>query len=77
MRGKPDFDALLYAALAEPIGLLCQAEPDFATARQRLYSARKKLGDPALEILQFRASPFPEGNLVIVKETIRVTETER
>jgi len=71
-----EFGALLYAALAEPIGLLCQGEPSFALARQRLYAARKKLGDPALDILQFRASPFPEGNLVIVKESIQLPAEE-
>lgn len=73
-RGKDDqiLGSLLYSALAEPIGLLCQAEPDFATARQRLYAVRRRLGDQALEVLQFRASPFAEGNLLVVKETVKV-----
>lgn len=69
----PILSSLLYEALAEPIGLLCQASPDFERGRAKLYQTRAKLGDPALDVLQFRASPFPdEGNLIIVKETVQV-----
>lgn len=72
MKPDPACAALLYEALAEPIGLLCQATPDFERGRQRLYQTRRALGDPALEVLQFRASPFEDGNLIICKETIQL-----
>lgn len=77
-KGGPDpaLASLLYSALAEPIGLLCEAEPDFAIARARLYATRSKLGDPELDQLQFRASPWPEGNLVIVKSKIEVRKDD-
>ena len=68
----PGLAGLLYEALGEPIGLLCQAEPTFEKGRQRLYQTRARLGDPALEGLQFRASPFEGGNLVIVKDIVKV-----
>lgn len=68
--------ALLYQALAEPMGLVCQGEPDFDTARQRLYAARRAAADPDLDVLQFRASPFAEGNLVIVKERVEIKAHE-
>jgi hypothetical protein len=68
----PALQALLYQALAEPIGVLCSVEPNLETARQRLYAARRAAQDPDLSVLQFRASPFAEGNLVIVKETVQV-----
>ena len=55
-----------YRALASPIGVLLQA-PDVETARQRLYRARQRAGDPALAGLQLRAVQFPDGNLVIVR----------
>lgn len=68
--------ALLYQGLAEPMGLLCQASPDLDTARQRLYAARRAAQDPDLDVLQFRASPFAEGNLVIVKERVEIKAHE-
>lgn len=71
---NPELTELLYQALGEPIGLLCHAEPDFETARARLYSTRAKLADPDLATLQFRASPFNAGNLMIVKETIQLSK---
>lgn len=67
-----ELEALLYQALAEPIGLVCQAEPSFELGRQRLYAARKRIADPDLDGLQLRASPFPEGNLLIIRETIKI-----
>lgn len=78
MSNSPDplLSALLYEALGEPIGLLCLATPDFERGRAKLYQTRAKLADPELEILQFRASPFPEeGNLIIVKETVQVSQS--
>lgn len=60
------FGPLLYQALAEPIGLLLKA-PEREKVRQKLYQARTAIGDPALAVLQFRVSPFAEGDLVICK----------
>lgn len=75
-KSDPALQVLLYQALAEPMGLLCQANPDLETARQRLYAARRAAADPDLDVLQFRASPFAEGNLVIVKETVEIKAHE-
>ena len=63
---KDDLVMILQKALAEPVGLLLQVS-DFALARARLYKARAEALDPAMTRLQFRSSPFPEGNLVICK----------
>lgn len=57
---------ILYAALAEPIGLLLQA-PEPELARQALYKARREAADPALAKLQIRLSPLPGGELVITR----------
>ena len=57
---------VLYAALAEPIGLVLRTS-DTKRVRQHLYAARRAACDPALEILSIRISPFPEGDLVIVR----------
>lgn len=73
MKHDPALATLLYEALAEPIGLLCQGEPSFEVARARLYQTRRQLADPDLEVLQLRASPFPGGNLVICKATVQVS----
>jgi hypothetical protein len=62
---RDEFTTLLYAALAEPIGLLL-ATNDRERARQRLYTARRNAADPALDCLQIRMSPFEDGDLVIV-----------
>lgn len=68
---------LLYQALREDIGVLIQVS-DFARARQALYRARADAGDPALAQLQFRTSPgLPGGNLIIVKERVRVREASQ
>lgn len=67
-----DLRLILYAALAEPIGLLVQVS-DFDRARQGFYRARAEARDPDLAQLQFRASPGLEGgNLVIVKQKIQL-----
>lgn len=68
---QAELQTLLYQALAEPIGLVLRVE-DFARARQRLYAARAACQDEALKGLQFRGWTGPEGNLVIVKQTIQV-----
>ena len=74
MTSSAALQSLLYSALAEPIGLLLRTG-DFTRARQKLYAARAATRDPALQILQFRASPFPqEGDLIIIKETIELEQ---
>ena len=66
------WQAILYQALAEPIGLLLQC-PDWAKARQALYRARAEAKDPSLAALQFRASPgLVGGNLIIVNQKIQL-----
>lgn len=64
------YEQVLYLALAQPIGLAIQCGSDFAAARARLYTARAALNDPALRELQFRPSPFPDANLLIVKRRV-------
>ena len=63
---------VLYAALAEPVGLLLEVS-DFDQARQALYRARAEAKDEDLNQLQFRASPgLSGGNLIIVKQKIQL-----
>lgn len=57
---------ILYIALGEPIGLLIHTN-DLNGARARFYAARKLAQDPALAVLQFRASPVEGGELVIIR----------
>lgn len=61
---RQDLKELLYVALAEPIGLLL-ATPDPARLKAQLYQSKK--GDPELERIQIRTSPWPEGQLVLCK----------
>jgi len=58
--------ALLYDALASKLGIAVRVS-HFSTASQMLGNARKKCGDPALQSLQFRASPYAEDELWIVR----------
>lgn len=76
----PDWLSILTLAEGEPIGLLLSVS-DFDRARAGLYQARTKVpgrfGD-----LQFRASPFPDGNLVICRAGVQapaqtITPTRR
>ena len=60
--------ALLYQAVESDIGILLQVS-DLTQARARFYKIRADLKDPVLECLQFRASPFEDGNLVIIRTT--------
>lgn len=73
MAGNSTLRTLLYEALAQPIGLLIETS-DRQVFTQRLYKARRDAGDPALNQLQFRASPLGEGTLIIVKERVEVPE---
>lgn len=57
---------IMYIALGEPVGLLVRTN-DLNGARARFYAARKLAADPALAVLQFRASPIEGGELVIIK----------
>jgi len=57
---------ILYSALAEPIGLVLRTS-DVHRARQRLYEARQKAGDPVLSRLQFRFAPWGKAELLITK----------
>ncbi len=70
-----DLRLVLYQALGSSIGLLLQTS-DFGRARQRLYAARAEIGDPALAGLQFRSSPLPGGDLIIVKQKINLSEPQ-
>lgn len=62
-----DWQGAWYVALGEPHGLLLRAS-DPQRARQRLYAARARLGDPDLAELEVRIVDLAEGNLVIIKE---------
>lgn len=58
---------LLYQALAARFGVVV-ATSNMQLALGRLYAARKKSGDPALDGLTLRRSPFnPHNELWIVK----------
>lgn len=66
----------LYTALGSPIGIVLRVS-DFGLASQKLYSARRKSGDPDLAFLQFRRSPVePEQELWIVKGSAPINEKE-
>ena len=56
--------AILFQALSEPVGLLIRTNSP-ERARQQFYQARR--GFPDLAQLSFRASPFPDGELVIIR----------
>lgn len=61
---------ILYAALAEPIGLVIRTS-DVHRARQRLYEARMRAGDPILSRLQFRFAPWGKSELLITKGLLK------
>lgn len=63
---------ILYAALDEPIGLLLSTPQGMERVRNGFYLARDLSQDPALSELQLRSSPFPDGDLVIVKQRIKL-----
>jgi hypothetical protein len=65
---KDEVTMLLDRAMAEPIGLLI-ATNDPERLRQKLYAARARAGS-RYELLQFRMSPWPEGQLVVCKRTV-------
>ena len=72
MKNPTNYDPsleLCYQALASPIGIVISVS-DFASVQQKLYTARRKSGDPDLACLQFRRSPTaPETEIWIVKGT--------
>ena len=58
---------ILYEALAASIGVAVEVS-DFERCQQQLYVARRESGDPELQRLQFRRSPYrPEQELWITK----------
>jgi len=58
---------VLYAALAAEVGLVVKVESTLR-AKAVLYALRKRLGDPALDVLQVRLSPDdPDHELWLVK----------
>lgn len=61
-----DLTMFLYQALAEPIGLLLQADDPEAT-RQALYRARTVARDPELSNIQIRLVNLPDGNIALTK----------
>lgn len=63
------YTALLYRALASPYGIeINVVGGTVKAARQKLYEARRGAMDPALSVLQFRASPLnPDGAIWITK----------
>jgi hypothetical protein len=57
----------LYQALSSSFGIIIQVS-DFTDAQRKLYAVRKSSGDPDLEILQLRHSPYGnENEMWIVK----------
>lgn len=68
MAGEGELE-LLYQALHTSGGLgIVVTTDNFPLASQRLYQARKKSGDPELDCLQFRRSPYhPDSEIWIVK----------
>lgn len=66
MTSQADLQDLLYHTLSEPIGVLLRTS-DPRRLRQQLYSARSACQDSRLNVLQFRLSPWAEGDLVICK----------
>jgi hypothetical protein len=67
---------ILYQAASSPLGLVVSVE-DFTSAQAKFYSARRASGDPFLDCLQFRRSPYtPETEIWIVKRTEQAKEMD-
>lgn len=57
---KDQWAVILYEALNSPLGLWVRTKPErLAELRTALYTARKQLGDPALDALTLRTPPPP------------------
>jgi hypothetical protein len=69
-RPRPEFLALLDAAMGSRIGLLLRTN-DPARLRQSIHKARQLSGDPQYALLQIRTSPFEGGQIVVVKGGVR------
>ncbi len=63
---EADIQAMLYEALAQPVGLLLTSD-DPTRAREAIYRARAKLADEELGRLQVRLVDLPDGQIAIVK----------
>jgi len=62
---------ILYQAMASPYGLVVAVD-DFTKDQAKFYAARRESGDPSLDVLQFRRSPFnPQSELWIVKGKVK------
>lgn len=58
---------ILYAALGSRFGIAVEVS-DMQIAQSRLYAARARSGDPDLDKLMLRKSPYnPQGELWIIK----------
>lgn len=67
MKSDPEFEQLVLAAMQTPIGLLVWTN-NVPRAKARFYAARRLIAGDALT-LQLRTSPFPEGQLMIVRSS--------
>lgn len=57
---KDKWAVVLYEALNTPLGLWVTCRPErLAELKVALYTARKQLGDPALDVLTIRTPPPP------------------
>ncbi len=65
--------AIMYEALAEPVGLLV-GSLDPVAARQKFYSARSKSGDPDLARLQIRLVEIDGGPKIALVRSASVPE---
>lgn len=62
--------AALYAALHSPLGLLVRMESglNLDMARQALYAARKKSGDPRLNVLRIMTTELDGAHFALRRE---------
>lgn len=63
---KPEILEVLETAVASRLGVLYKTS-DPERFRALLYAARAASGDSRFAKLQFRISPWPEGQVVVVK----------
>ena len=69
---RDEAETALYTALGEPIGLLCSTNNP-KSVKAQLGTYRRQLGDPALDVLEFRVVGLADGNLAIVKKAEKET----
>lgn len=71
---KLDLVPLIEMALNEPLGLIVKTN-DPARAKQQLYIAKNACGHPDIHRLQIRTSPWPEGQLILIKGSAKPVTT--